>query len=57
MRNLRSQEGCQVVGICDQTSSRPQAHPGGHPGIPIHSDFQELVKSPEVDAVAVITPV
>src|SRR5208337_165652 len=28
-----------------------------HPGIPVHSDAQELIQSPGVDAIAVITPV
>ena len=28
-----------------------------NPGIPVHSDASELIKSPDVDAIAVITPV
>jgi hypothetical protein len=28
-----------------------------HPGIPVYADAAELVTSPDVDAIAVITPV
>src|SRR5277367_124738 len=57
VRNLRGLEGCEVVGICDQTPAARKRIQAANPGIPVHSDFNELVKSPEVDAIAVITPV
>src|SRR5271155_4000447 len=57
VRNLRALEGCQVVGICDQTPAARKRIQAAHPDVPVHSDFHELVKSPEVDAIAVITPV
>src|ERR1700689_4080857 len=57
VRNLRGLEGCEVVGICDQTAAARKRIQAAHPGVPVHSDFNELVKSPDVDAVAVITPV
>src|SRR5271156_1518356 len=57
VRNLRSLDGCQEVGICDQTPAARKRIQAAHPGIPVHSDFHELVRSTEVDAIAVITPV
>jgi predicted dehydrogenase len=57
VRNLRALEGCQVVAICDQTPAARKRIQAAHPGIPVHSDFHELVRSPDVDAIAVITPV
>jgi predicted dehydrogenase len=57
VRNLRGLEGCQVVGICDLTPAARKRIQAAHPGIPVHSDYLELAKSSEVDAVAVITPV
>jgi predicted dehydrogenase len=57
VRNLRALEGCQVVGICDQTPAARKRIPAANPGIPVHSDASELIKSPDVDAIAVITPV
>ncbi len=56
VRNLRALEGCQVVGICDQSPAARKRIQASHLGIPVHSDSQELVKSPDVDAIAVITP-
>src|SRR5271166_6245981 len=57
VRNLRTLEGCEVVGICDQSSAARKRIHAAHPGIPVHSDSNELVKSPDVDVIAVITPV
>src|SRR6195256_3264074 len=57
VRNLRALEGCQVVGICDQTPAARKRIEAANPGIPVHSEASELIKSPDVDAVAVITPV
>src|ERR1700726_4496120 len=57
VRNLRALEGCQVIGICDQTPAARKRILAANPGIPVHSDANELIKSPDVDAIAVITPV
>ncbi len=57
VRNLRSLEGCQVVGICDQSPQARKRIQAAYPGVPVHSDAHELIASPSVDAIAVITPV
>jgi predicted dehydrogenase len=57
VRNLRSLEGCQVVGICDQSPAARKRIQSADPGIPVYSDHNELVSSPDVNAIAVITPV
>src|ERR1022692_3304856 len=57
VRNLRSLEDCQVVGICDQNPAARKRIQSANPGIPVYSDSNELVNSPDVDAVAIITPV
>jgi predicted dehydrogenase len=57
VRNLRSLEGCQVVGICDLSSAARKRSQAAHPGVPVYSDSKELIGAPEVDAIAVITPV
>ena len=56
VRNLRSLDGCQVVGICDQNPSARKRIEAAHLGIPVYSDYKELVSAPDVDVVAVITP-
>src|SRR6202795_320841 len=57
VRNLRALESCQVVGICDQTPAARKRIEEANPGIPVHSEASELIKSPDVDAIAVVTPV
>ena len=57
VRNLRGLEGCQLVGICDQSPAARKRIQAAHPGVPVSSDSQELICSPDVDAIAVITPV
>jgi predicted dehydrogenase len=57
VRNLRSLEGCQVVGICDQSPAARKRIQSANAGIPVYSDYNGLVRSADVDAIAVITPV
>jgi len=57
VRNLRSLEGCQVVGICDQSPTARKRVEAAHSGIPVYSDHRELISSPDVDVIAVITSV
>jgi predicted dehydrogenase len=57
VRNLRSLEGCEVVGICDQTPAAQKRIQAANPGVPIFTDASELIASPDVDAIAVVTPV
>ena len=57
VRNLRSLESCQVVGICDQSPTARKRIQAAHPSVPVYSDSKELIGSPDVDAIAVITPV
>jgi predicted dehydrogenase len=57
VRNIRGLEGCQLVGICDQSPAARKRIQAAQPGVPVFSDSQELISSPDVDAIAVITPV
>ena len=57
VRNLRGLDGCQVVGVCDQSPAARKRIQSAHPGVPVYADPKELLASPEVDVIAVITPV
>lgn len=57
VRNFNATEGSKVVAVCDQNSEALRRAAKLYPGMEITSDCQELVTSPHIDAVAVITPV
>jgi len=57
VRNLRALEGCAVVGVCDQSPTARKRLQASHPGVAVHCDPRDLLTSPDVDAIAVITPV
>jgi predicted dehydrogenase len=57
VRNFHGQELSRVVSICDKsTDSLRRAHQA-HPHIHLTTDCQELLTAPDVDVVAVVTPV
>jgi predicted dehydrogenase len=57
VRNLNSIEGGKVVAICDADEEARRRAQKAFPGAEITSDFKYIVASPDVDAVAVVTPV
>ena len=57
VRNLRSLEGCQVVGVCDQSPAAMRRIKQAHPDLNVTTKSSELLESKEIDAVAVVTPV
>src|SRR5262245_46893167 len=57
VRNLRSLEGCQVAAICDQSPAAQKRIKQAHPDLAVTTNSMELLKSPDVDAIAVVTPV
>jgi predicted dehydrogenase len=57
VRNLNALDNCHLVSICDR--SRPalkRAHKS-YPGVHLTTDMLEVLASPDIDAVAVVTPV
>ena len=56
-RNLRALEGCQVAAICDQSPAALKRANQSYPDLPVTTKPSELLTSPQVDAVAVVTPV
>lgn len=57
VRNLHSLENCAVASLCDQSPAALRRANRAYPGIPLTSDISDVLTSPDVDAVAVITPV
>jgi predicted dehydrogenase len=57
VRNLQGLKASQTVMVCDKSSAALARVRKAYPSIPTVSDPLELLRSPEIDAVAVVTPV
>jgi predicted dehydrogenase len=57
VRNLQTTTGAEISAVCDKSSaSRKKVHKS-YPHIYVTADASELLSSPEIDAVAIVTPV
>ncbi len=56
-RNFISIPDCQLVAICDSSLELQGRAKQTYPGIQTTSDPCELMTSPNIDAIAVVTPV
>ena len=57
VRNLHGLEKAQVAAVCDASPAALRRAAKSYPGIHLTSDSNEVLRSPDIDAVAVITPV
>ena len=57
VRNLHGQKSSQAAVVCDKSAAALARVRKAYPGIQTVSDPLEVLRSPEIDAVAVITPV
>jgi len=57
VRNLRSVDGCEVAAVCDRRPAALKRVAEAYPDVAVTSDPVELMVSPKIDAIAVVTPV
>jgi predicted dehydrogenase len=57
VRNLQGLDSAQVVAICDRSLAAQKRALRAYPCGEVISDANEILRSPDVDAVAIITPV
>lgn len=57
VRNLYALESAKVVTICDKSTKSLQRAKSAYPDVQVTTDCSEVLSSPDIDAVAVITPV
>jgi predicted dehydrogenase len=57
VRNLTSIDGAQVLAIAEMSPAARKRAQKAYPGVKVTPDASEVMASPEIDAVAVITPV
>jgi predicted dehydrogenase len=56
-RNIYSLENCEIVSICDQNPASLRRASQALAGIKLTTNSAELLTSPNIDAIAVVTPV
>ena len=57
VRNLRSLESAQVAAVCDKSTASLRRVKQAYPDVQVTTEASELIESPDIDAIAVITPV
>jgi predicted dehydrogenase len=57
VRNLASVEGSQVIAIAEISQAARARAQKAYPDVKVTADFMELIKSTEIDAVAIVSPV
>ncbi|HYW38866.1 MAG TPA: Gfo/Idh/MocA family oxidoreductase [Terriglobales bacterium] len=56
-RNFHSTDGCELAVVCDKSPAALERAKKAYPGIGVTSEALDVVRSPAIDIVAVITPV
>ena len=57
VRNFHGLENAQVVAVCDQNAAALRRAGKNYPGVHLTTDFSDVLRSPDIDLVAVVTPV
>jgi predicted dehydrogenase len=57
VRNLHALEHCDVVAVCDKSANALARAQRMYPGMTHTSDFNAVLTAPDIDAIAIVTPV
>ena len=57
VRNLHSLDGCHVAAVCDRDPAALKRVRQAYPDIAVTTEPSDLLTSPKIDAIAVVTPV
>jgi predicted dehydrogenase len=57
VRNFHSLENAQLVSICDRSAAALKRASRAYPGVDLTTDSTSVLQSPDIDAVAIVTPV
>jgi len=57
VRTLHALNNCEVAAICDRSPAALERARRAYPAVSLSTDFADVLTSPTIDAVAVITPV
>jgi predicted dehydrogenase len=56
-RNFSNASGCELAMVCDRSQDVLRRVKQGYPHVPVTTNSKDIIDSPEIDAIAVITPV
>jgi predicted dehydrogenase len=56
VRNLHAIETCQVAAVCDKSPAALRRVSRVYPSVHLTTDFSDVVRAPDIDAVAIVTP-
>jgi predicted dehydrogenase len=57
VRNLHALDNCEVVAVCDKNPAVLSRARRQYPAIQMTTNFSDILTSPQIDAVAIVTPV
>ena len=57
VRNLHGLDNCRVAAVCDKSPAALRRANRLYPHVHLTTEFSEILTSPQIDAVAVVTPV
>ena len=57
VRNLSGLPNCELAAICDKSPAALQRAQRVYPRLQLTTDFDDVLRSPDIDAIAVVTPV
>jgi predicted dehydrogenase len=57
VRNLSALDRCELVSVCDRSANALKRAQKTYPAVHLTTDFMEVLHSPDIDAVAIVTPV
>ncbi len=57
VRNLQSLAGAEIAAVCDKSSAARRRVHKTYPNVYVAADASEIMTSPDIDAVAIVTPV
>jgi predicted dehydrogenase len=57
VRNFHSLDNAQVVSVCDKNPAALKRASRAYPGITLTPDYTDVLRSPAIDVVAIVTPV
>jgi predicted dehydrogenase len=57
VRNLSGLENCQLAAVCDKNPAALKRAARAYPGVAVTTEFTDVLRSPDIDAIAVATPV